>query len=127
MMFKHEIKKTYLLDESLPFIKGVYYHFSQSLTHIMNHVMEALDGSDVKELTIKSKYDDTALYIEIHHTGLEGGGRTEKEPMQPSDGMWLPQVNALLKPYNAEVKIVGKPHDTLYTMTIPYTISGRNR
>jgi len=127
MMFKHEIKKTYLLEESLPFIKGVYYHFSQSFTHIMNHVMEVLDGSDVKELTIKSKHDDTALYIEIHHTGLEGGDSTEKEPMQPSDGMWLTQVNTLLKPYNAEVEIISKPHDTLYTIRIPYTISGGKR
>jgi hypothetical protein len=93
----------------------------------MNHVMEALDGSDVKELTIKSKHDDTALYIEIHHTGLEGGDRTEKEPVQPSDGMWLTQVHALLKPYNAEVKIISKPHDTLYTISIPYAVSGRKR
>jgi signal transduction histidine kinase len=127
MMFKHEIKKTYLLDESLPFIKGVYYHFSQSFTYMMNHVMETLDGSDVKELTIKSKYDDTALYIEIHHTGLEGGESTGKEPTQLSDGLWLTQVNALLKPYNAEVKIVTKPHDNLYTIRIPYSVSGGNR
>jgi nitrogen-specific signal transduction histidine kinase len=127
MMFKHEIKKTYLLDESLPFVKGVYYHFSQSFTHIMNHVIEAFDGSDVKELTIKSKHDDTALYIEIHHTGLEGGDRAEKGLMQPSDGMWLTQVKALLKPYNAAVKVISKPHDNLYTMSIPYTVSGGNR
>jgi hypothetical protein len=127
MMFKHEINKTYLLGETLPFIKGVYYHFSQSFTHIMNHVMETLEGSDVKELTIKSKHDDTALYIEIHHTGLEGGDRTGEEPLQPSDGMWLTQVNALLKPYKAEVKVVSKPHDTLYTMIIPYAVSGGKR
>ena len=29
MTFKHEIQKTYNLDESPPLIKGVYYHFSQ--------------------------------------------------------------------------------------------------
>ena len=127
MMFKHEIKKTYLLDESLPFIKGVYYHFSQSFTHIMYHVMETLEGSDVKELTIKSSYDDTALSIEIHHTGLERRNSTGKEPMQPSDGMWLNQVKTLLKPYDAEVKIVTKPHDNRYTVSIPYAASGGNR
>ena len=127
MMFKHEIKKTYLLDDSLPFIKGVYYHFSQSFTHIMHHVMEALDGSDVKELTIKSRYDDTALYIEIHHTGLERGDRTEKESINTSNSMWLHPVKAMLKPYNAEVKIVTKPHDNLYTMSIPYAASGEHR
>jgi hypothetical protein len=38
--------------------------------------------------------------------------------------MWLAQVKALLKPYNAEVKIISKPHDTLYTMSIPCAVSG---
>jgi signal transduction histidine kinase len=127
MVFKHEIKKTYLLAETLPFIKGVYYHFSQSFTHIMNHVMESLEGSDVKELTIKSTHDDTALYIEIHHTGVEDGDTTEKDTGQPSDGMWLTQVKALLKPYGTEVKVESKPHDTLYTMSIPYAVSGGKR
>lgn len=123
MAFKHEIKKTYLLDEPLPFIKGVYHHFSQSFTHIINHVMEALAGSEVKELTVKSKDDGTALHIAIHHTGLENAERAAKEP----DGAWLKQVRTLLKPYNAEVKIVSTPHDNLYTMSIPYAPRGAMR
>ena len=120
MKFKHEIKKSYFLDESIPYIEGVYFHFSQSLMNIIKNVMESIDGSKAKELTVSSKYDKDNIYIEIHDTGLETKDITQgHHPLTPSE-MRLTQTRELLKPYNAELEVRSKPYNNLYIIRIPY-------
>jgi signal transduction histidine kinase len=120
MKFKHEIKKTYALEESIPYIEGVYFHFSQSFTNIIKNVMESIDGSEIKELTVSSRYDKENICIEIHDTGLEAKEITHgREPLTPGE-MRLNHALELLKPYKAELKVRSKPHDNLYTICIPY-------
>ena len=127
MAFKHEITKTYHLDESVPLIKGVYYHFSQCLTHIINTIMKSFDGSDVKELTVSSKHNDETIYIEIHDTGLVHDENDREGETQSSNGIWLKNVKELLRPYSGELQISSKPHDNLYTISIPYGLSNKER
>jgi signal transduction histidine kinase len=102
MTFKHEIQKTYNLDESPPLIKGVYYHFSQCFTNIINTIMKSFDGSDVKELTISSKHNDDTIYIEIHDTGLVKDPDIPEGEGQPSNGIWLKHAKEVLSPYSGE-------------------------
>jgi nitrogen-specific signal transduction histidine kinase len=120
MKFKHEIKKSYFLEDSIPYIKGVYFHFSQSFTNIISNAMESIDQSEVKELTVTSKYDENNIYIEIHDTGL-GAKKIAKghQPLTPRE-MRLTQTYELLKPYGAELNFKSKSHDNLYTIRIPY-------
>ena len=120
MAFKHEIQKTYNLDESPPLIKGVYYHFSQCFTNIINTIMKSFDESDVKELTVSSKHNDDTIYIEIHDTGLVQGPDIQEGEYQPSNGTWLKHARELLRPYSGELKVSTKPHDNHYTISIPY-------
>lgn len=127
MAFKHEVTKTYQLDESVPLIKGVYYHFSQCLTHIINTIMKSFDGSDVKELTVSSKHNDDTIYIEIHDTGLIHDENDGEGEAQSSNGIWLKNVKELLRPYSGELQISSKPHDNLYTISIPYGLSNKER
>jgi len=124
MKFKHEIKKRYFLDESIPYINGVYFHFSQSFTNIIRNAIESIDQSEVKELTITSKYNKNNIYIKIHDTGVE----TKKAPqghqsLTPRERR-LNQAHELLKPYDAELTIRSEPHDNLYTIRIPYKRGG---
>ncbi|TNF53452.1 HAMP domain-containing histidine kinase [bacterium] len=123
MTFKHEIQKTYNLDQSPPLIKGVYYHFSQCLTNIINTIMKSFDGSDVKELTVSSNHNDDTIYIEIHDTGLVHGPDIQEGEYQPSNGTWLKHAKELLRPYRGELTVSNKPHDNLYTISIPYRAS----
>lgn len=125
MKFKHEIEKKYFLDESIPYIKGVYFHFSQIFTNIIRNAMESLNQSEFKELTVTSKYDKHNIYIEIHDTGLEAAKNMTQgdQPLTPGE-MRLTQCYELLKPYNAELRIRGKSHDNLYTIRIPYKGAG---
>jgi len=127
MAFKHEVKKTYHLDESAPLIKGVYYHFSQCFTQIINTSMKSFDGSNVKELTVSSSHDDDNIYIEIHDTGLAPGQGVKECQSQSANSIWLTHIKTLLKPYNAELQISNKPHDNLYTITIPYGVKGKEQ
>jgi len=120
LKFKHEIKKNYFLDESIPYINGIYFHFSQSFTNLIKNAMESIDQSEVKELTISSKHNENNIYIEIHHTGLEGKKLNKGHQLLSSREIRLNQTYELLKPYNAELKIRNKPHDNLYSIRIPY-------
>jgi len=119
MKFKHEIKKSYSLEESVPYIEGVYFHFSQSFANIIKNVMESIDGSDIKELTVSSRCDEKNICIEIHDTGLEAGKVTQgHQPLTSGEKRWV-QTCELLKPYDAELKIRSKPHDNHYIIRIP--------
>lgn len=124
MKFKHEIKKMYFLDESIPYIKGVYFHFSQSFTNIIRNAMESIDQSEVKELTITSKYDKNNIYIKFHDTGLVPKKVSQGDQPLNSREMRLTQTHELLRPYDAELKIRNKPHDNLYSIRIPYNRAG---
>lgn len=119
MKFKHELKKSYSLDESVPFIDGVYFHFSQSFVNIIRNVMESIDKSEVKELSISCKHDKDNIYIEIHDTGLEANMITQENQPYTAAEKRLAQTRELLKPYDAELKIRSKPHDNLHAIRIP--------
>jgi signal transduction histidine kinase len=119
MKFKHELKKSYSLDESVPFIDGVYFHFSQSFVNIIRNVMESIDKSEVKELSISCKHDKDNIYIEIHDTGLEANMITQENQPYTAAEKRLAQTRELLKPYDAELKIRSEPHDNLHAIRIP--------
>ena len=119
MKFKHELKKSYSLDESVPFIDGVYFHFSQSFVNIIRNVMESIDKSEVKELSISCKHDKDNIYIEIHDTGLEANMITQENQPYTAAEKRLAQTRELLKHYDAELKIRSEPHDNLHAIRIP--------
>jgi two-component system NtrC family sensor kinase len=120
MVFKHEITKACVLDESLPAVRGVYHHFSQSIIEIVRNILDSFNGSDRKELTITTRRDERAIHVEFSYTGLDRG-----QPCQTSDAMRLANVSALLQPYGAVLTVIRRPHDNRYTITIPCGGSGR--
>jgi len=120
MKFKHELKKNYSLDESVPYIEGIYFHFSQIFANVIKNVMESINRSEVKELTITNKHDEDNIYIEIHDTGMEANMLTQGNQLFATVEKRLAQTRELLKYYDAELEIISKPHDNLYTIRIPY-------
>jgi len=69
MYFKHKVKKEVDLDPSLPSITGIYSHFSQALLNIIQNALDAMYSASVKILTIKTRHDDTSIFIDISDTG----------------------------------------------------------
>ncbi len=83
--------------------------------------MECIEQSEAKELSITTRYDENNIYIEIRDTGIKAKKMTQgRQPLTPGE-MRLAQVQELLQPYNAEMKIRNKSHDNLYTIRIPYS------
>ena len=119
MKFKHEVQKSLSLDDSIPNVEGVYFHFSQSFTNIIKNAMESMEGEEEKELMIESRYDNGAIVIEIHDTGQEAVHIAQgQHPLTPAE-MRLAHTCELLKPYGGELTIRSKVHDNLYCIRIP--------
>lgn len=119
MKFKHEITKTCSLDESLPAVKGVYHHFSQSIVQIIRNIVDSFAGADKKELTITSRRDDSAIHLEFRDTGLDPGNSCKD-----SCATRLENVTELLKPYGAILTVVRSPNNNLHTISIPCAPAG---
>jgi signal transduction histidine kinase len=119
MKFKHEITKTYSLEESLPAVKGVYHHFSQSIIQIIRNILDSLTGADKKELTITSRREDAAIHLEFRDTGLDLGNAC-----RDSCAVRLATVTELLKPYGAILTVVRSPNNNLHTIRIPSAPAG---
>ena len=133
--FKHNIKKIYDLDESLPYINGVYSDFSQSFVNIIHNAVDAMYNSEKKELTITTRHDEKNIYVYIHDTGCGISKKDKPKIFDPffttkhanaSDGptgtgLGLHSVYTLLKKYNPNFKIKSKQGDTTFTVEIPYS------
>jgi signal transduction histidine kinase len=119
MKFKHEITKTCSLDESLPAVKGVYHHFSQSIIQIIRNIMDSLNGADKKELTITSRRQDSAIHLEFRDTGLDIGNACKDACARR-----LENVTELLKPYGATLTVVRSPNNNLHAISIPRVPAG---
>ncbi|MDY7032266.1 MAG: PAS domain S-box protein [Thermodesulfobacteriota bacterium] len=133
--FKHNIKKVYDFDESLPYINGVYSDFSQSFVNIIHNAIDAMYNSEKKELTITTRHDEKKIYVDIHDTGCGINKKDKPKIFDPffttkhanaSDGptgtgLGLHSTYTLLKKYNPNFKIKSNKGDTTFTIEIPYS------
>jgi|GEM_PF-1666061 len=134
MFFKHDITRTIELDPGMPYIEGVYSHFSQSFTNIIRNAMDAMFDQPVKELRVRTHHDDNWIYVEIHDTG-EGIDKTHlpkifdpffttkdfggAEGKPPGVGLGLHSCYQLLSPYKVKFNVESVPGDTTFTIRIP--------
>lgn len=124
--FKHKINKQYEFAIGLPDIYGVYSDFSQSFLNIINNAVDAMAGSPVKNLHIKTDFDSENIYVEFRDTGCgldpeeahkffnpfystkppvgEGG------PGRPTGtGLGLSSSYQFIKNYGGTILVRGKP------------------
>lgn len=121
MFFKHDVIKRYEFAESLPFIRGVYSDFSQSLMAVVHNVLDALRSAEKKELFVSTNGNGQSITVTIHHTGCY---LNEREITMLHNLPSLPGVNDnsaldLLKPYKAQISCTIQPGDTTVTIEIP--------
>ncbi len=135
LFFKHNIKKHYEWNDSLPPFRGVYSDFSQSFINIIKNAVDAMYDSPQKELTVRTYHDHQAIYIEVTDTGM--GIKEEEKPQifepyfstkplkatgrEPvGTGLGLHMVKLLLEPYKANITFSSRPGRTTFTIAIPY-------
>ncbi|MBL7074555.1 PAS domain S-box protein [candidate division KSB1 bacterium] len=137
--FKHQIQKDYQFQEGLPPIEGVYSDFSQGLLNIIRNAIDAMYESEEKKLTVRTRYDEDFVYVEISDIGCgiaEGDipklfspffstkpTTEDREFGQPrGTGLGLYSTYQLLQSYGVKFYVqskVGK--GTTFTVKIPQT------
>ena len=131
MEFKHDIEKSYHIDEKIPSIEGVYVHFSNSFIEILENSKQAMLNKEEKKLTVSISCDSKSIEVKFHDTGC-GIKPAERDKLlrtlqnsqsdtQDADVIekGIPRVARLLKRYNAQFDIKSKPGDTTFTIKIP--------
>ena len=124
MNFKHDVIKQYEFAQSLPHIKGVYSHFSQSLMALVQNALEAMRAAEKKELTIRTGYNGRSISVTIRHTGCSTSGEDKEASCVPAPVTGLVLNNnpqELLKQYGARIASASQAGDTTYTIEIPYS------
>jgi len=128
MTFKHKIEKVCNLDETIPYIHGVYSHFSHSFMHLLDNSIRAMEGVAQKKLAINGRYDGHCIIIEFRDNGCGIDESTRSalvnclnnraaQGIKNSGGM--SQIKKLLEPYRPVFAITSIPGDTNITISFP--------
>ncbi len=131
MDFKHNIEKKYNISNKTPSILGVYVHFSNSFTEILENSIQAMINTEEKRLTVDVKPTDKSIEVTFHDTGCGiEEEKTEKimqilqsPPLDLTDVnpsyRGISRIGRLLKPYNVQFDIRSRPGDTFFSIKIP--------
>lgn len=129
MFFKHNIEKTFHIDENIPPLDGNYVHFSNSFVEIIENCINALSDSDEKKLMIDVTYKNHSIEVTFHDTGCGMNDavkenllktlNTSAESTYNGIETGIQKVARLLRPYNALFTIESNPGDTTVTINFP--------
>ncbi len=137
MELKHEVKKNFNLDPSLPSLFGIYSDFSQVIYNMITNASDAMKNSSKKELAISTRHDNANIYIEFQDTGAgilpadlerifdpffttkpKKGAEKKGEPA--GTGLGLYTCSQLMKSYGAEISVKSLLGEgATFTITIP--------
>lgn len=126
MFIRHEIKKRFQFDSTIPEILGIYSDFSQVVYNLTRNAADAMKESPLKELTIETSHDDENIYLTFEDTGpgipaenLErifdpffstkaNKGESSEEELEGT-GLGLYTSSQLIKAYGGEIRVESTP------------------
>lgn len=128
--FKHQVTKVFRFQEDLPSIYGHYIDFSQSFRNLIDNALEAMEGAELRVLTVETALEEKHLILLIGDTGVgipkEVLPRvfapfftTKTKPRQPRAGLGLFMARRLLASYGGRIQIYSRPGQTWVTVTLP--------
>jgi signal transduction histidine kinase len=107
--FKYQIRKEYLLDETLPDLLLIYADMSLVFDNLINNALDAMWDRENKELIIATRQDQERVYIDFQDTGCGINSENLSRIFEPFYTSKRPK---------GEEKIIGEPTGTglgLYT------------
>lgn len=139
LFYKHRVQKDFNFQEPLPFIKGLYSDFSQSLLQIIQNAIDAMYESEKRILSITTRSDTKQIIVEIRDTGKGITPEEQKKIFLPffttkpvqvdskkdpdaprGTGLGLSMAKNSLSPYGAEIDFESTVNiGTLFTIKIP--------
>lgn len=128
--FKHQVEKDFCFRAGLPPIHGHYIDFSQSFRNLVDNALEAMQGMEVRKLTVETAVGKGHRLLRVGDTGA--GVPPEIRPRlfepfttskaghnPPHAGLGLFLARRLLAPYQGQIEVESKPGETWVTVILP--------
>jgi PAS domain S-box-containing protein len=69
LFMRHRVKVSTEWDPEMPRLNGVYVHFSQIFSNLIQNSLDAMYQSTKRELTLRTRHDDEFVIVEVADTG----------------------------------------------------------
>lgn len=128
LFFKHKVKKTLKLKESLPLISARYPDLSQALNHILQNAIEAVVDAEEREIIVETGLNGGNVFVSVQDTGC-GIPLSAQEKLftpfyttksHPHPGLGLFLTKKILEPLRAKFKVESEPGMTRVAVFFPY-------
>ncbi|MFP5270705.1 hybrid sensor histidine kinase/response regulator [Coleofasciculus sp.] len=145
LQFKHQVKKCYFWDDTIPSIPLVYTEISQIFDNLISNALDAMWGKPKQKLTIITRQDEENVYIDVQDTGCGIAPENlakifdpfyttkpfkgeEKQENQPTGtGLGIYTCTQILKGFGGEIKVTSEINKgSIFTVRIPKKNSQRN-
>ena len=128
--FKHQVTGEFHFQDGLPLFSGHYIDFSQSFRNLIDNSLEAMAGTDRRQLTVVTACQNRRITLRIGDTGagippaalpliFQPFFTTKHTPGGDRAGLGLFMVRRLLTPYQAEIRVDSDPGGTWVTVSFP--------
>jgi signal transduction histidine kinase len=128
--FKHQVTAEFHFQEGLPLFSGYYIDFSQSFRNLIDNSLEAMAGTDRRQLTVATACQNRRIMLRIGDTGVgiqpavlpllfQPFFTTKQTPAGNRAGLGLFMVRRLLTPYQAEIRVDSGSGGTWVTVSFP--------
>lgn len=128
--FKHQVEKDFRFQQGLPPIYGQYIDFSQSFRNLVDNALEAMEGAEIRQLTVETLLQGGHRLLRVGDTGagippeilsrlFEPFTTSKTNANKPHAGLGLFMARRLLAPYRGEIQVESKPGETWFTMLLP--------
>lgn len=128
--FKHRVTGEFHFQDSLPLFSGYYIDFSQSFRNLIDNSLEAMAGTDRRQLTVVTACQNRRIMLRIGDTGVGIPPAALALLFQPffttkqtlggdRAGLGLFMVRRLLTPYQAEIRVDSDSGGTWVTVSFP--------
>jgi len=128
--FKHQVTGEFHFQDGLPPFSGHYIDFSQSFRNLIDNSLEAMAGTDRRQLTVVTTCQNRRITLRIGDTGVGIAPGVLPLIFQPffttryslagdRAGLGLFMVRRLLTPYRAEIRVDSNSGGTWVTVSFP--------
>ena len=128
--FKHQVTGEFHFQDGLPLFSGHYIDFSQSFRNLVDNALEAMEGTDCRQLKVMTACRNRQILLRIGDTGVgippgnlplifQPFFTTKHTPGGGRAGLGLFMVRRLLTPYQAEIRVDSDSGGTWVTVTFP--------
>jgi signal transduction histidine kinase len=135
MFFKHNVKKTFKLDDALPVIKGRKMDFCIIVLALIQNALEAMVDAQDKHLNVESSSQEDKVIIRVQDTGCgipekdrehihkafftTKKGTGHEAMLDKHAGLGLSLASLLLEDYNGTIACESTPGKTTFIVQLP--------